>query len=87
MINCFLHRLLVNTFFGFQNRMMNTGPLFDKIDFRKIVGYYDERYPSLDPTTSHYEFLSYIESCQSLNVKPSITRFVKYNRYFNQHGK
>ena len=74
MIKCFLHQLLVNTFFGFQNRMMNTGPLFDK-------------YVKLDSTTPWYEFLSYLESCQSLNVKPSITRFVKYNRYFNQHGK
>ena len=53
---------------------MNTGPLFDK-------------YVKLDSTTPWYEFLSYLESCQSLNVKPSITRFVKYNRYFNQHGK
>lgn len=53
---------------------MNTGPLFDK-------------YVKLDSTTPWYEFLLYLESCQSLNVKPSITRFVKYNRYFNQHGK
>ena len=54
------------------------------IDFRKIMGYYDERYPAFDSTTSHYEFLSYLECCKSLSVKPSITRFVRYNRYYNK---
>jgi len=57
------------------------------IDFRKIMGYYDERYPALDPTTSHYEFLSYLESCRSLNQTPSITRFVKYNNYYKKYGR
>ena len=38
----------------------------------------------LDATTPWYEFLLYLECCRSLSVKPSITRFVKYNRYYNE---
>jgi hypothetical protein len=52
------------------------------IDFRKIVGYYDLKYPALDPTTPYYEFNSYLECCQSLNIKPSMNRFLAYNRYY-----
>ncbi len=52
------------------------------IDFRKIMGYYDERYPALDPTTPHYNFNSYIECCNSLGRKPSITSYVRYNEYY-----
>jgi len=37
----------------------------------------------LDVTTPWYEFLSYLECCNSLCIKPSITRFVAYNRYYN----
>ena len=52
------------------------------IDFRKIIGSYDPKYPALDPTTPHYEFNSYLECCQSLNIKPSMNRFLAYNRYY-----
>jgi hypothetical protein len=52
------------------------------INLRKVIGSYDSDYPTLDSTTSHYEFLSYLECCNSLSVKPSITRFVRYNRYY-----
>ena len=38
----------------------------------------------LDETTPWYEFLLYLEACESLSVKPSITRFVRYNRYYNK---
>lgn len=37
----------------------------------------------LDATTPWYEFLSYLECCNSLCIKPNITRFVTYNRYYN----
>ena len=56
------------------------------IDFRKIVGHYDPRYPALDPTTPHYEFNSYLECCKSLNVTPSLQRFMSYQRYFKTYG-
>lgn len=56
------------------------------IDFRKIVGYTDRRYPALDSTTSHYEFNSYCECCYSLGVKPSVQRFMAYQRYFKTYG-
>lgn len=56
------------------------------IDFSKIIGYSDPNYPALDPTTPHYEFNSYIECCRSLNVQPSVQRFMAYNRYLKSIG-
>lgn len=56
------------------------------INFRKIVGYYDEKYPALDPTTSHYEFNSYVECCESLGVTPSLQRFMAYQNYLKSVG-
>lgn len=56
------------------------------IDFRKIIGYYNQKYPALDPTTSFYEFTSYLECCNSLGVKPSLTRFMRYNNYLKEIG-
>jgi hypothetical protein len=52
------------------------------------MGYYDPRYPALDPTTAHYEFNSYVECCESLNVpeQPSIGRFMAYRRYLKSVG-
>jgi len=56
------------------------------IDFRKNMGYYDPRYPALDPTTPHYEFNTYIECCESLGVTPSLQRFMAYQRYLKSVG-
>ena len=58
------------------------------IDFRKIVGYYDPRYPALDPTTPQYEFTSYVECCISLDVpeQPSVGRFMRYRNYLKEIG-
>ena len=56
------------------------------IDFRKIIGYYDLRYPALDSTTPYYEFNSYVECCESLGVTPSLQRFMAYQRYFQKYG-
>jgi hypothetical protein len=56
------------------------------IDFRKIVGYTDPKFPALDPTTSFYEFNSYLECCRSLGVTPSLTKFIRYNEYFKHYG-
>ena len=58
------------------------------IDFRKIVGYYDPRYPALDPTTPQYEFLMYAEICYQLDVpgQPSITRYTRYREYLKEVG-
>lgn len=36
---------------------------------------------ALDPTTPWFEFLSYCEACRSLNAKPSVGRFIKYQTY------
>lgn len=56
------------------------------IDFRKNMGYYDSRYPSLDSTTPHYEFNSYNECCESLEVTPSLQRFMAYQKYLKSVG-
>lgn len=55
---------------------------------RKVIGDYNPEYPALDPTTSFYEFLSYVECCESLNVKdqPSVGRFMAYQRYLKSVG-
>lgn len=53
------------------------------IDLRKIIGTYNPELPALDPSTPYYEFLSYIECCNSLQIKPSMNRFLAYNRYYN----
>jgi hypothetical protein len=58
-----------------------------KLDPRENMGYYNIDYPALDSTTPWYEFLSYLECNKSLNQKPSVNRFVKYNNYFKAHGK
>lgn len=39
-------------------------------------------YHVLDPTTPWYEWLSYLECCASLGVKPSLSRFLRYNEYY-----
>jgi len=54
-------------------------------NLRKIVGYCNLEYPTLDPTTSFYEFNSYIECCNSLGVNPSVTKFIRYNQYYKNH--
>jgi len=58
------------------------------IDFRKNIGYYSMEFPALDPTTSWYEFNSYIECCESLGIKdqPKIGRFLRYRRYLKEVG-
>ena len=56
------------------------------IDFRKIIGYYDSRYPSLDPTTSFYEFLSYQECCWSLGRPVRLGSFMRYRDYLKEIG-
>ena len=43
-------------------------------------------YHTLDSTTPWYEFLSYLECCDSLNKTPSVTRFTRYNAYFRKYG-
>jgi hypothetical protein len=56
------------------------------IDFREIVGYCDEKYPALDPTTSYYEFNSYVECCKSLDRPVRIGGFMRYQNYLREIG-
>lgn len=42
----------------------------------------EQTYHVLDPTTPWYEWISYLECCQSLNIKPSMNGFLAYNRYY-----
>jgi hypothetical protein len=56
------------------------------LNFRGIMGYYDLKYPALDPTTPFFEFLSYCECCRSLDIKPSVQRFMRYNLYLKEIG-
>jgi hypothetical protein len=44
-------------------------------------------YHILDKTTPWYEWLSYLECCKSLKVKSSLTRFLRYNNYYEQYGR
>jgi len=43
----------------------------------------EQPYHVLDPTTPWYEWMSYLECCYSLQTKPSMNRFLAYNRYYN----
>jgi hypothetical protein len=56
------------------------------IDFQKVIGYSDPNYPALDKTTPWFEFNLYFECCKSLDVKPSVQRFLAYNRYLKNVG-
>jgi hypothetical protein len=58
------------------------------IDFRKIIGYYSEEFPSHDSTTPWYEWNMYVECCKSLDVprQPSLGRFMSYRRYLKSVG-
>jgi hypothetical protein len=38
----------------------------------------------MDPTTPWYEWHSYLECCQSLDMQPSMRRFMAYNAYFRE---
>jgi hypothetical protein len=55
-------------------------------NFRKIIGYYDPRYSALDPTTPHYEFNSYVECCESLDVPIHLQSFMRYRNYLKDVG-
>jgi len=57
------------------------------INLRNIIGNYDPKYPALDESTPWYNFNSYLICCESLNVKPSLTRFIKYNEYYKNYGE
>lgn len=35
-----------------------------------------------DPSSPWFEFISYIRCCESLDVTPSMNRFLAYNRYY-----
>ena len=39
-------------------------------------------HPALDPSTPWYEWISYLECCNSLGIKPSLGRFIRYNEYY-----
>lgn len=39
----------------------------------------------LDPFTTHYNFRSYLECCNSLNIQPSLTKFIIYNELWRNN--
>jgi hypothetical protein len=43
-----------------------------------------EGLPALDPTTCWYNFNLYMECCNSLGFKPSITSYIRYNEYYKE---
>jgi len=55
------------------------------IDIHKNIGY-NYKHPALDPTTPHYEFLSYQECCWSLKRPVRLSSFIRYNNYLNEIG-
>jgi len=44
----------------------------------------NSKFPALDQTTPWYNFNLYVESCNSLGFKPSVTSFVRYNAYYKE---
>lgn len=40
------------------------------------------RLPILDKSMPNYNFRSYLECCEALNQKPSITKYINYNTYW-----
>lgn len=44
------------------------------------------KFPTLDPTTPWYEFLSYQECCWSLGVPVRMTSFLRYHQYLKEIG-
>ena len=46
----------------------------------------NSKFPTLDPTTPWYEFLSYQECCWSLNRPVRVTGFMRYNAYLREIG-
>lgn len=55
--------------------------------FLESIRHDSTRKVRLDPSTSYFEFHSYLECCQSLNILPSVTRFVIYNELWNKQFK
>lgn len=39
-----------------------------------------------DPTSPWYEFLSYVRCCESLEITPSVQRFMSYQKYLKSVG-
>lgn len=56
------------------------------IKFNKSFYSVESKFPTLDPTTPWYEFLSYQECCWSLNVPVKINRFMRYRNYLKEVG-
>ena len=46
----------------------------------------NSKFPTLDPTTPWYEFLSYQECCWSLERPVRVTGFMRYNAYLREIG-
>lgn len=46
----------------------------------------NSEFPTLDPTTPWYEFLSYQECCWSLGRPVRIQSFIRYNAYLKEIG-
>ena len=48
----------------------------------------DKDLPTLDPSKPEHEFLSYLECCESLGVKPSVRKFARYQElWVKSHGE
>jgi hypothetical protein len=56
------------------------------IDFRKIVGSYNEELPAFDSTTPWFEFNCYVEVCKSLDRPVRIGGFMRYRNYLKEIG-
>jgi hypothetical protein len=51
---------------------------------KQLMG--NSKFPTLDPTTPWYEFLSYQECCWSLGRPVRLTSFMWYNAYLKEIG-
>jgi len=50
--------------------------------FQENCNFTQSDFPTLDPSAPWYNFHLYMESCNSLGFKPSITSYVRYNTYY-----
>ncbi len=62
--------------------------IFNVIEkYLKSIRHEEKLLPVLDPSTSHYNFRSYLECCYSLGITPSIAKFVRYNTLYKNNFK
>jgi hypothetical protein len=62
--------------------------ILDKLfKFLSTIRHDPTRLPQMDSTQPNYNFISYLECCNSLNRVATVTKFVRYNQYWKDYFK